>query len=480
MLTTLTFNLINSAIRHETLHGRNYIVAPMVMLTEGVHNGSQGPLLYRESECKKAVVAWNMKPIVVYHPEINGRGVSACDPDILENQQVGMVMNTRWNGKLRAEAWVDETLANKVDNRVINALEENKMMEISTGLFVENSGESGEWNGEAYNAEAVNHQPDHLALLPDKIGACSIADGAGLLQLNEDAQSRGIDVTRLLVREMDVLRRIVGNAMSHGNIYSALSRALRDLLNDSAVWIEDVYDSFFIYSKEEDKKLYKLSFTENNTGVTITGDPVEVVKVTEYRTPAGDFVGNSIPEEKKPVNNAQNRRSNNMDKEQTVNALIANASTHWAEEDREALMNMDDSVLGKMIPIANEEPSAAPAADVSSEPKTPITMEEYVDQAPAEFRDVLTNSLATHEEAKNELVTKIIANKGNQFTKEYLLTKGIKELRGIASIACNGKEDKREKDTPMFHGAFTPSGPANNEVTEEALVMPVMNFGSAN
>lgn len=484
MLTTLTFNLINTAIRHETLHGSGYLVAPMVMLTEGVHNGSNGPLLYRETECKKAVTAWNMKPIVVYHPEINGKGVSACDPDILENQQVGMVMNTRWNGKLRAEAWIDETLANKVDNRVVNALEENRMMEVSTGLFIDNAGEAGDWNGETYIAEAINHQPDHLALLPDKIGACSIADGAGLLQLNEDAQSRGVDVTQLLVREMDVLRRLVGNAMSHSNIYSALSRALRDMLNNTAVWIEDVYDSFFIYTKEDDKNLYKLQFSTSNEGVAITGEPVEVIRVTEYRTLSGEFVGNlaSKKPEKKSSGITQNRRREKMNKEQIVNALISNASTKWAEDDRESLMGMEESVLEKMIPLANEQgtPSAGQPPQ-EPEPKTPITMEQYINQAPAEFRDVLINSHATHEAAKTALVEKIVANKGNQFSKEFLLTKGIQELQGLARLACNGDEEKPSGSVPMFQGAFTPAGPVDNsEVTEEPLMMPVMNFDSAN
>jgi len=452
----------------------------MAMLTEGVHNGSNGPLLYRESECKKAVAAWNMKPIVVYHPEINGKGVSACDQDILENQQVGMVMNTRWEGKLRAEAWIDESLANKVDDRVINALEENKMMEVSTGLFTENVGEPGEWSGEVYNAEATNHQPDHLALLPDKIGACSIADGAGLLQLNEDAQSRGVDITRLLAREMDVLRRMVGNAMSHSNIYSALSRTLRDHLNNDMVWIEDVYDSFFIYSIEGDKKLYKLNFSSGDTGVTITGDPIEVVRVTEYRTPAGEFVGNSVPEKKdKPI--VQNQRSVKMNKEQIVNALITNSATKWAEGDREALMGMEESVLEKMIPVGNtEEETPSPEhKPVVSETSVPVTMEQYVNQAPAEFRDVLTNSLATHEAAKNGLIDKIVANKNNKFTKEFLSTKGIQELQGLAALAGNEKQEPAN-GIPMFYGgASVPAAPVGNEVTEEPLTMPTMNFSAA-
>lgn len=32
------------------------------------------------------------------------------------------------------------------------------------------------------DAVARNHRPDHLAILPDQVGACSLADGAGLIR----------------------------------------------------------------------------------------------------------------------------------------------------------------------------------------------------------------------------------------------------------------------------------------------------------
>lgn len=268
-LASLTFNLANAPIRRETLHGRQYIVAPMAMLTEGVHNGSGGPLLYRADECKKAVAAWNMKPIVVYHPAINGQGVSACDPDILEKQQVGMVMNARWaGGKLRADAWIEEERANVVDNRITDALDSNKMMEVSTGLFTDNLGSGGEWGGKVYNAEATNHQPDHLAILPDQIGACSIADGAGLLQLN---------------------------ALSHGDLYSKLSTALREKYGSSDMegpWITDVFDGYLIYDGSGGQ-LYKQTYTNTKDKVELTGESYEVTRVIDYKPVKDGPLGNA-------------------------------------------------------------------------------------------------------------------------------------------------------------------------------------------
>lgn len=494
MLETLTFNLGTTPIRRETLHGRGYIVAPLAMLTEGVHNGSGGPLLYRESECRKSVPAWNMKPIVVYHPQINGAGVSACDPDILEKQQVGMVMNVRWDGKLRAEAWIEEGRATAVDDRVVVALEENRMMEVSTGLFTNNVGEPGEWGGKAYNAEATEHQPDHLALLPDQIGACSIADGAGLLQLNEHTPA-GMDLTPLFARTIDELRRMVGNAMSHGNIYTALARALQERLGKKTeAWLVEVYDDFFIYEPEIGKKLFRLPYTATDTVVAIgEGEPEEVIRVTEYRTASGEFVGNAHRPQKENAG---------MDKKAMVDGLIANAKTQFGEDDRDTLMALDAAVLEKMAPVDNadnadeggENPPADPtnpnppenreavqaAAESGAEGVEPEqnaeTVEEYIAKAPEGMRDVLTNGLATHNAQRTALIEKITANKACKFTKEYLATKGLGELQGLAALA-GVPETTEVANPPMFAGAATPAGPtANTEADEGGLDLPTMNF----
>src|SRR5690606_1872073 len=67
-LLHITFNLKKTPVRFEMLEGRQHLVVPMVMLTEGVHCGSQGCLFYPEEELAKVPAVWNYKPIVVYHP----------------------------------------------------------------------------------------------------------------------------------------------------------------------------------------------------------------------------------------------------------------------------------------------------------------------------------------------------------------------------------------------------------------------------
>ena len=57
---------------------------------------------------------------------------------------------------------------------------ETKEVEVSLGMFTENDMEEGEYEGKQYKGIAKNHRPDHLAILPDQIGACSCKDGCGL------------------------------------------------------------------------------------------------------------------------------------------------------------------------------------------------------------------------------------------------------------------------------------------------------------
>jgi hypothetical protein len=259
-------------------------------------------------------------------------------------------------------------------------------------------------------------------------------------------------------------------------------------LNTEEAWVVDVYDSFFIYDLEDNKKLYRLNYTMSDAGVEVAGEPQEVTRVTEYRTAQGEFVGNTARKQK--------RKEKDMDKEKLVDNLISNAGTQWREDDRDDLMQMDEAALAKMAPVENAgtegeggdaagtegegEPSAEPKKEDGEE--APVTMEAYVAQAPAEFRDVLINGLAAHNAQKDELIAKITANAGNKFTEEFLATKPLQELQGLAALCGDAAPTTPAGTPPMFYGGqgTLPGGPVGNqgEVTETPLVAPVMNFGS--
>ena len=366
-------------IRNDTMEGRNYIVTPMIMLLEGVHQGSGGPLYYPPEELSKTPVVWNHKPVVVYHPQVNGVGVSACMPDILTSRKIGVIMNTVFeDGKLKAEAWIDLDRAKAVDERIVSAIENKAVMELSTGLFTDNENVEGEWRGEKYIAIARNYRPDHLALLPDIKGACSIEDGAGFLRLNSQKNCIIIDVDKI--------------------------------------------------------------FTKNN------------------------------------------RKEITMNKEKIVQSLIKNEMTNWKDEDKDVLMELEESVLEKMVPIEinkekePEKPAKTEAVTNEVSKEKPITVEKFIaEQVPSELQAVLMNGLRSYNKEKTELIKSITDNQNNKFTEDQLKSKDNEELRNISLLA---NSTSKEQDVVRFINYSGQGDPVNvnAEVKMEPLSLPTIDF----
>lgn len=188
-LEQIVSNLASNT-RRETLNGREYLVAPITLLVPGIHNGSQGSVYYSQDELEKDPSPWNGMPLVVNHPQTeDGSYISARNPDILNQVGIGQIFNATANGKLSAEAWFDVEKTRQVDPSILNRLENNEKIETSTGLgarLVEV--ENGTFQDKPYTAQATKFVPDHVAILPDSVGACSIKDGCGVLA-NEDKKT---------------------------------------------------------------------------------------------------------------------------------------------------------------------------------------------------------------------------------------------------------------------------------------------------
>ena len=97
-------------------------------------------------------------------------------------------------------------------------IQNGNLIEVSVGIFTDNEDAEGDWNGEKYLAVAHNYRPDHLALLPGEVGACSINDGCGLRVNSENvitniADSNGTDGTVGIpvVDELEVQKELNDN-----------------------------------------------------------------------------------------------------------------------------------------------------------------------------------------------------------------------------------------------------------------------------
>jgi hypothetical protein len=315
-LETLTANLAGKP-RYEEWNGRQYLVVPLTMLVPGVLQGSKGPLLYPAEEVRKSPDDWNHIPIVVYHPMKDGKPVSARSPSILSKYGVGFVFHSRTDSKgvLKGEGWLDVEATRRVDKSVLDSVQLGEPIELSTGLFVDDepAPEGAIFNDHRgtrkYVGIARNYKPDHLAILPSGKGACSLADGCGVL-INRAIRSSRLARSRSMPDKLKAWQKIgealglvddVADASMTINepSFMEINRKLSDLLferfgkggngnglksigSSDGPYVVDVYDEYVVY--EQNAKTYRIAYKVNNeTNETeLDGDPQEVTKVVSY------------------------------------------------------------------------------------------------------------------------------------------------------------------------------------------------------
>lgn len=168
-----------------TLDGREYAVAPVVAMIAGVRNGE----LVVVDELAAFVAAWDGRPIPLRHPQDNaGNYITANAPAVIEQQVLGQFFNARMEGdRLAGEVWLDVGKAALLGGdalATLNRLERGEVVEVSTAYFCDIEDATGIFNGEVYSGIHRNLRPDHIALLPDEIGSCSVRDGCGANRVN--------------------------------------------------------------------------------------------------------------------------------------------------------------------------------------------------------------------------------------------------------------------------------------------------------
>ena len=183
-------------IRREMRHGREHIVVPVVALMQGVIHAVNAPTaeFVPRSAIATAPHTWNGRPVVLGHPMRDGRQCSANDPTILESHAFGEVFQSHMDGnKLCMEAWIDPERVKKIGaEKMLERILEGDVIEVSVGAFVTTKNNEGHYEGRDYEAEWVDVMPDHLAFLPESVGACSVAMGCGAVRAAEAAEPEAL------------------------------------------------------------------------------------------------------------------------------------------------------------------------------------------------------------------------------------------------------------------------------------------------
>ena len=360
---------ITGQIKTHTHDGAELIVVPVVAIVEGVLNNHLVPA----EEFGKFFHAWEGVPVPVQHPEMNGQPVSANLPDMIDARAIGRFHNVTVNGnKLKGELWIDPAKAEKKGfSDVVEMFRNGEMVEVSTAYFADTEPTSGEFNGKSYVGIHRNLRPDHLAVLPNKVGACSVAAGCGAPRINQKGVIMGI---------ADRLKSLFGvktNAESFSEIESAVYRALNPKGMDQERWPVEVYDGRVVYN--DGGELYSRDFSMNEGEIEFSSDPVQV-RMTK------DFV---------PVANEGDEDDTEQGAGQSVN------------------QNHDE---GETMSEQDKAPAAAPAAEQMSEAD----------------RLAVNWAREQYDAARAKHVATIKANAQNQFSDDELAGMEMSTLEKLA------------------------------------------------
>ncbi|HCM9180844.1 TPA: DUF2213 domain-containing protein [Enterobacter kobei] len=287
-----------SNISTTTINGQeHYVIRGAVPIVDDiVMNGG----LYPAEEINNSYQTMERKLMPIGHPMVNGKYVSANDPQAVNDYYAGAwAQNVSKAGdKTVNDVYVNKAVAEtKPDGkRLIARLDEmiagtnSDPIHLSTGLLLNKEQKSGESKGKKYSWIAHNMQFDHIAILLDEPGAGTPEEGVGMF-VNADGQEGEVETASLIDAANNLKDGLLNKVKfffthnsdaSFDEIYQMLRDAIRAPSgSDVYRYVVTVWPDKFIY--EEGSKLFQQKYLIDDSEVTLVGEPVEVVrKPTEY------------------------------------------------------------------------------------------------------------------------------------------------------------------------------------------------------
>jgi hypothetical protein len=451
---------VGYSIRTEMHQNKKHLVVPVVMMVEGVHHGSHGPLLHLAEELSRWPGSWNGIPVCIMHPEEGGSSISANSPEVIDRQTVGRVYNTQIDGnRLVAEAWLDEEKLRQVSSAALGYILQAKPLDVSIGVWSDDELTSGEWNGEHYNAIARNYRPDHLALLPGAQGACSWEDGCGVRAHMNNGGGGGTTDKLKVLKDLSGLgfAAIEINARGYRERMSAIQAKLDTMDDNTKVhFLQEVYDGYVVYevlTRESGGPggLFRQDYTIGaNNAVQFTGEPVPVRREVDYV----DIVAQTNEGGKTKAMSDKDKKPCCAEK---VELIIQSDKTRFGEEDREFLQGLNEHQIEKLMPVEENVKKTTPDEErkLNVEQATQVlrdqlkTQEQWLDLMPKEIKDFTSYGLRLHEEERTQLIKGVQANT-DVFTEADLKSRGTDELRRLAT--ATEKEPADYSGRPPGHG----------------------------
>ncbi|MET3648040.1 hypothetical protein [Phyllobacterium ifriqiyense] len=188
------------AVRKEKRNGRDVIIVPSATLPDNI---VMNDIMYPADEIAKSFVGLNRTPAPLGHPTINGKFVSASDPEGINIGWIGAWNENlrRENGRVFLDKVIDVARANESEGgkAVLSAIEKGEAIHTSTGLYCMME----EANGDVPYKQIARHIVfDHDAILLNEEGAATPKQGVGML-VNAKGEQEEIEVINSAIDEAD-------------------------------------------------------------------------------------------------------------------------------------------------------------------------------------------------------------------------------------------------------------------------------------
>ncbi|MDX0722573.1 hypothetical protein GOD64_27735 [Sinorhizobium medicae] len=299
------------AVRKEKRNGRDVVIVPSATLPDNIiMNG----IMYPADEIEKSYVSLNRTPAPLGHPTINGKFVSARDPEGINLGYIGA-----WNENVRREngrVFLDKVIDVEVANRspggkeVLAAIEKGEPVHTSTGLIANLEAVS---NASDHKHIARNIQFDHDAILLNESGAATPEQGVGML-VNANGEQEEIQVinsslTEEADREIDWAGTSLVEALRRREnigIWDKVKAAIMEAVGSGRVPSTNRKEDDMPVSDEQFKSLSD-----------------EVKTLSESMAKIGDTIGAAVANAVKPLVDAQNEMvANQKTKEEAEKAEL--------------------------------------------------------------------------------------------------------------------------------------------------------------
>lgn len=497
-METIVTNL-TGLYRREVLNGRQYIVASTTMIVPGVLAGNAGPMYYPDSRIKQNPIVWNHQPIVVNHPlDDNKKPTSARSPQVLNQYGIGLLFNTQYHDRLMTETWFDIEAVRRVDNRILDALLANKLLEVSTGLFVvtEKAQANSVFNGKEYTHVVLDYTPDHLAVLPDSIGACSIKDGCGV-----NNSSNPVDTDEVLIDYRDgrlentiydpmIVDNIIGRMM--GGSYRLYSKTGKNMGTFATYDEAREHEKKVNYFGNKDKK--KDPYGEPVTTTNSSGGN-HMPLTTEQRTEHIGFITANCDcwkgaDDVKVLNGFTDEKLVSIKagvEKSKATEMVANAAKKGFTDPNGNQLTFNPTTNAfefkaktPEVPAPTPTPTPTPTPANNGNTMTPA---QWYASAPPEVQVAVSNAMEIVNTQKNDLVAQLTANVQDAAAKANAIAiyngMSLQQLRTIAST-MPAPVQQQANNSHLFNffggNAIAPVGNVDQNDRNDVFDVPVTNY----